>query len=162
MEKLLAIGIGNCLRGDDGIGAQVIERLQQLPGTPACMQLKIVHQLDVSHAAVIKDYTAVIFVDADQVHSNQPVRVQEMFPDGRVSAFTSHIGSIANLLAVTEAVYGKTPRTFLIAVRGVNFAIEDEVSPEAMANIQIAANELLKLAQQLFPSSGFVSGAGTA
>lgn len=160
--KILAIGIGNCLRGDDGIGARVIDLLERMAGVPALMETRIVHQLDLSHADLIKDFAAVIFIDADHEYGERPVRVEEVFPDGRVSAFSTHIGSIANLLAVTEAVYGKTPRAFLVAVRGVNFEIDDEVSPEAMENAAMAAREAVVLAGQLFPGGGFIPGAGSA
>jgi len=151
MDKLLALGIGNCLRGDDGIGAQVIRMLQELPDIPAQLELRVVHQLDLSHAGLVKDYAVAIFVDADHGYRDRPVRVEEIFADGTVSAFTSHIGSIANLLAVTEAVYGKTPRAFLVAIRGVSFDIEDKISPEAMANAEIAVREVLALAEQFLP-----------
>lgn len=162
MEKLLAIGIGSCLRGDDGVGARVVEMLEQMPGVPAELTCRIVHQLDLSHAGLIKDFAVVIFIDADHGYGERPVRMEEVFADGQVSAFTSHIGSIANLLAVTEAVYGKTPRAFLVAIRGVNFEIDDELSSEAIANAEIAAREVITLASQLLPGTGFVPGAGTA
>jgi hydrogenase maturation protease len=162
MGKLLVIGIGNCLRGDDGIGAQVIGMLEQMPGVAASLTLRTVHQLDLSHAGLIKDFSAVIFIDADCRHGEQPVRVEEVFADGQVSAFTSHIGSIANLLAVTEAVYGKTPRAFLVAVRGVNFEIDAELSPEALVNAEKAAREVISLGHQLLPGGALVPGAGPA
>lgn len=162
MKAILAMGIGNCLRGDDGIGARVIELLEQTKGITELMDTRIVHQLDLSHAELIKDYSAVIFIDADSGYGDQPVRVEKVEPDGRVSAFSTHIGSIANLLAITEAVYGKTPRAYLVAVRGVNFEIDDEISPEARANAEIAAREAVALAGQLFPTGGFVSGSGSA
>ena len=63
--RWLAIGIGNTLRRDDGIGPWLAERIEEwrLPG----IRTKTVHQLTPEIAAEIAEANAVLFLDASAV-----------------------------------------------------------------------------------------------
>ena len=62
----LLIGIGNPLRGDDGVGALLVEELAEHLGswcTPNA-ELKVVHQLTPEMASAVAGARRVLFVDA--------------------------------------------------------------------------------------------------
>jgi hydrogenase maturation protease len=75
--KLLVIGYGNTLRGDDGVGprvAEAVERLQ-LPG----VRTLICQQLSPEHAEMISQAERVVFVDA-AVDGPKEVQLRELVP----------------------------------------------------------------------------------
>lgn len=102
--SVLVIGIGSPLRGDDGIGAEVIRLLEE--GLPAAwlerVVLRIDHQLDVVLAAVMAAYSYVIVVDACEGTGGPTVEVQPVEPVPGSAAFTSHLASLPALLSLTE------------------------------------------------------------
>jgi len=62
----LLIGIGNPLRGDDGVAALLLEELAEewQAGRPAGAELQAVHQLTPELAAAVAGARRVLFVDA--------------------------------------------------------------------------------------------------
>jgi hydrogenase maturation protease len=62
----LLIGIGNPLRGDDGVGPALLEQLARELGSwrTACAELKSVHQLTPELALAVAGVRRVLFLDA--------------------------------------------------------------------------------------------------
>ena len=65
-EGALLIGIGNPLRGDDGVGGFLVEELARERGVkgPLGVELRSVHQLTPELAPLVADASRVLFVDA--------------------------------------------------------------------------------------------------
>ena len=62
MQKILVIGYGNPLRGDDGFGSLAASYVKerQIPG----VEVIVSHQLNPEHAALLPESSHAIFLDA--------------------------------------------------------------------------------------------------
>lgn len=94
----LAIGIGNTLRSDDGLGPWLAERVAawKLPG----VTILIVHQLTPELAVEIASHDRVLFLDASQT-SSDPMLV-EIEPARSASSLGHAIGP-GDLLALASS-----------------------------------------------------------
>lgn len=122
--NFLIIGYGNPLRGDDGVGWVVAERLREVEGVTAVAA----HQLLPEQADLIQQAAHVLFVDATVHGEPGEIRVQNVIPHPAGSA-SSHQMAPAVLLALTEKVYGRCPAAHLITITGQNFGFGEGLSP---------------------------------
>jgi len=116
----LVIGYGNSLRGDDGAGPFIAERLGA--GAIAC------HQLTPELAEFISQADRVIFVDA---HAGVPagqIAIQPVQP--RPSA-AIHRFDPETLLAWSQQLYGRAPEAILVGIGGESFGFSEGLSPHA-------------------------------
>ncbi len=152
-RKALVVGMGNIIRQDDGIGPYCINLLKDnmTQEKKKLVDFMTVHQLDVLHCQRFAGYELLIFIDADARAGGEPFIVEEADSLPHSRHFTSHIGSIPDLLAMTGTLYGKTPRAYIVAIRGRDFEVGDRLSPEAMQNAAQAAREVSRLIDQAFP-----------
>lgn len=150
---VLVIGLGNPLREDDGVGAETVQIIDKkiLPALRERVTLRIEHQIDIVQAALIKDYDHVFFVDALAGGGKQPVQIKKMAPVYETPTFTSHIGSIPALLAITARVYGQVPDCYLVAVQGSNFAFGQKLSTKSKNNATRGARTIIDLINKLLP-----------
>ena len=125
-NQFLVIGYGNTLRSDDGVGQKVAEIVDSwnLEG----MRSLWVHQLTPELADDIAQVDTVIFVDAvigDR--SNAEIEIQSL---ENISADENFGHSInpRSLLYLSQAIYGKTPQSYLILIPGFNFNFGEELS----------------------------------
>ncbi|SBO43392.1 hydrogenase maturation protease [Cyanobium sp. NIES-981] len=111
MKPCCIVGIGNPLRGDDGVGALLAE---QAGG-------RSVHQLTPELAAELAPLQRVLFIDAwlaPEVAGATPSPRLDPLPvaarpgDGS----TSHRLEPAELVAITAALYGRAPRAAWLRV----------------------------------------------
>jgi hydrogenase maturation protease len=142
LMKTLVFGYGNCNRRDDGVGWLVIERLQsaQLPHSA----LLTAHQLEVDHAEVISRFDAVIFVDAAVPQSAKPITetiVQPRFQSHAVA----HYLTPADVMSLSDTLYGQVPRAVLFSIRGYDFGFGDGLS----AATELCARETVDRITQL-------------
>jgi hydrogenase maturation protease len=113
---ILVIGYGNPLRGDDGVGWVVAERLASRAGVEVVTTQMLVPELAERVAAA----TTVIFVDArvgtDQgsVHCDAISSRAERHPLG-------HVASPESLLRLAEALSSHRPPAFVVSVTGADF-----------------------------------------
>lgn len=124
---LLVIGYGNPLRGDDGVGWRVVERLQGVEGITAVSS----HQLLPEHAYLIWQVDHVLFVDATVEGQPGEIRIQPLVPE-TYGAASSHQMSPAVLLAYAEQIFGRFPPAHLITITGQHFGYEEQLSPLVM------------------------------
>jgi hydrogenase maturation protease len=136
----LVIGIGNPLRGDDGVGALLAERVGG----------RCVHQLTPELAAELAPLQRVLFIDAwlvpgqaDDAPPSRP-RLDPIAPEvpGDGSG-TSHHLDPAQLLAITAALYGRAPSAALLRVPAYGFAHGSTLSAPLLASLP-AARDLLQ------------------
>ena len=98
----LVIGIGNTLRGDDGIGALLAE----LAGG------RSVQQLTPELAADLAELEAVLFIDAWLAPVGAAPQLTVIAP--AAGAAESHRLEPAQLLALSQALYGRAPEAQLL------------------------------------------------
>ncbi|MBE9155082.1 hydrogenase maturation protease [Cyanobium sp. LEGE 06113] len=134
----LVIGIGNPLRGDDGVGTLLAE---QVGG-------RSVHQLTPELAADLAPLQRVLFIDA-WLAPQQPGPVPQPRLDP-LPAVTPGVGSGAShhldpaqLLAITAALYGRAPSAFWLRIPAHSFSHGRDFSHRLKASLP-AARRLLR------------------
>ncbi len=155
---VLVLGYGNALCGDDGLGQRVATLLaQEMPPALANFTtIRALHQLDLTLASQLQNYSAVIFIDAQtqlyqtKVHISELERKQD--PATTVTkpmGFSAHFLNPQDLLSLAENLYQTCPTAWLVAVRGYQMEIGTELSPQAEENANQAVAEVLKLLNKL-------------
>jgi len=130
MARLLIIGYGNPLRGDDGLGWRAAEQLAaEWPEaeTLTCQQLTPELAEPISRAA------RVVFIDAAAQGAPGAVHEQPLRPDAAVPAPFTHRINPGALLALSEKLYGHLPEAVLFSVAGESFDYSQALSPSVEA-----------------------------
>jgi hydrogenase maturation protease len=112
MNRVLIIGFGNPLRGDDGVGPIVVSRLSRLHSGAECVTTM---QLHPEHAELMRGRDVVIFVDAsvDAVH----VMVNPVDQESGENWQAGHSDTPAGLTALCRAMYPDPPeRVYLLEI----------------------------------------------
>lgn len=139
--RSLVVGYGNTLRGDDGLGPIVAERVAAAaPGT----RVHVLPALDIGLAAELATATLAVFVDARADDDPEPLRVVAMRPATAGPRATHDVG-IPHLLAVARDLYGHAPACYVVAPRGVRFDIGEGLTPEAETAADLAVEATLRL-----------------
>jgi len=143
--RAIVIGYGNPSRQDDGVGHYVADKIDQLYNNQ--IDVLICHQLGIELVETIKDYDVVIFVDAHAGERSTNLEITMLESIYSTSAFT-HFVKPNSLIALTENLYRKKPKAFLVSINGYNFDFGTEFSPETQKWADIAVKEILKLIDQ--------------
>jgi hydrogenase maturation protease len=117
----LVIGIGNPLRGDDGVGALLAEQAAVLTAADrgGSVAVRSVQQLTPELAAELAHLDAVLFIDAWSAPAEAlplllPLHLAGVPCD--VTHFDSHRLQPAALLAVCQVLYGRVPDAQVLLV----------------------------------------------
>jgi len=160
MARVLLIGYGNTLRGDDALGPMAVERLRPLladlasaTGSAVSPEVELEHcyQLAPELAAQLAAVDLVIFVDAAAEGKPGLVRVERLSPQSSDAASSTHAASLthhvqpAALLGLTIALYGRAPEAILVTGAGANFESGEGLSEYGSA----ALNEVCRLVPSL-------------
>jgi len=154
LKRTLLLGYGNPDRQDDGVAWHVLHALAARLGLPAPdsyedefppndrLDLEFQLQLVPEMAERLAEVERVCFVDAHT--GSQPAEVQlvELTSEFQRSPFTHHL-TPQSLLAMGQALYGRTPQAVLLSVQGYRFEFERELSPETAALLPQALELLL-------------------
>jgi len=147
MPRALIIGIGNPLRGDDGLGWHVIERLRGRAAEESA-DLLACHQLTPELAAPLAQSKRVIFIDAAEGKPAGEVRVERIDSvNGPQAApgVLSHRLDPPALVCYAKSLYGKVPEAILVSVKGSAYDFSENLSEAAMS----AVPEVLRLVDDL-------------
>ena len=125
MARVLLIGYGNPLRGDDAIGAMAVEHLRALltgaqPDHAADVEFECCHQLSPELAERLAHCALAIFVDAAATGEAGTVQVQQLHSGAGAeeqASLTHHLEP-ASLLRLTHALYGHAPEAMLVTGSG--------------------------------------------
>lgn len=139
MFRILVYGIGNPGRRDDGLGPKLVslveaERIENV-------DCDANYQLNIGDARTCSHYDIVIFADASETAA-PPFEFKELEPVREI-AFTTHEMSSASVLTLTEELYARRPRAWMLAVRGYEWDIGEGLSPQAEINLPAALAFLL-------------------
>jgi hydrogenase maturation protease len=143
MTSTLVIGIGNTLRGDDGAGIRVAERLAQ--SFPAVTVLAV-HQLAPELAETLTRFRRVVFVDASVQTDVLRIRPASAALPG--SARGSHAVGPGHLVELAGTLYGTTPDEVIVAeIPAAEFDFGDRLSPHTAAAAEQCVDQLGQLLQ---------------
>jgi len=124
----LIIGIGNPLRGDDGLGWAVAEQLSR--DCDMGCDIQTVYQLTPELAQWMAAVNLVVMIDAS--HEGEPgelhIRPLPLPLSAQPSAVGAHYTTPEELAALTLAVYGRCPPVVIVSMTGANFSIREQLS----------------------------------
>jgi hydrogenase maturation protease len=135
--RVLIIGYGNPLLGDDAFGFTAAERLKKLIGDPE-IEVLSQHQLTPELMVPIARAEQVIFIDAA---APAPAVSSDR------SAFTHHF-TPANLVAGARALYGCAAEPTLLTTPGENFDFGAPLSPSVSAALEQTIDKVLSIARR--------------
>lgn len=147
MLRVLLIGYGNTLRGDDALGPMAIERLrsQHLNAELADLEFVSCQQLAPELAQRLANCDLALFVDAACDSEPGTVRLERLSPEaGDATGLTHHVEPAA-LLELAQALYGRAPEAVLVTGAGAAFESSEILSEQG----QQALNEICRLIPRL-------------
>ncbi len=121
------VGYGNIQRGDDGVGPLVVQRLRSSLGPKPWLRFFLYRQLEEGLLEDLGDASMVILVDASAEQTCHGVQWRKLEPRPTPSAFSHHMDP-ATLLWLLKLARGSCPETWLVSIRGENFAGGQEMS----------------------------------
>ena len=135
VAPVLLFAVGNESRGDDALGPLLLKRIQgNAPDAVECLED---FQLQIEHAADLRNRQQVVFIDAD-VSCDAPFSFSEL-QAAHDHSYSSHAQSPAALLHTYMKVYEDTPpRCHVLGIRGYGFELGETLSPEASENLEQA------------------------
>jgi hydrogenase maturation protease len=132
--SMLILGIGNPLRGDDGIGVYVCAQLEEL-NTPR-ISVQTTHQLYTEWIYIFRQYDVVLLVDASL--SDQEVVIRPISTAPVSSVNLSHHVAASQVAALTSLIVGSATRFFECAVPGDAFGLSDQLSEKGRMHADLA------------------------
>lgn len=141
MNQVLVYGFGNPGRQDDGLGPEIVRRLEleHLPGVVTDSN----YQLNIEDAVAVAESDAVIFVDA-ALHLDESFAFCRLTPSSEIT-FTTHAMSPESVLALCEDIYGKIPPAYILAVKGYEWEMATPMTDEAKENLEKAYSFIREL-----------------
>ncbi len=149
--KVLIIGYGSPIRGDDAIGPLVADRLER-EGVPEGVEVISRHILTAELVADLVEHDRVIFLDAAVDGPPGEVRCRQLAPDASAMSTMAHFLDPRELLAWCETLYGQVPETFLVSACGTSFDYANySLTPDAEAAIEPMIEQVRQLIAQPAP-----------
>jgi hydrogenase maturation protease len=127
----LVIGIGNTLRGDDGVGWHLAAELAE--GVP----VRCLHQLTPELAEDLAPLERVLFIDAWLAPAGATPCLQPVTAGGS-EARESHRLEPAQLLALAEVLFGAAPRATELLVPAFAFPHGEALSTDLQRSLPAA------------------------
>jgi len=131
------------LRGDDGLGRYVAQRLAQTVDNKdnkdnKDIKVLALHQLTPELAEDVSQSELVIFVDASCEQEPGRISCRRIVSRSSVPGATTHHLDPSGLLAFTWKLYGASPKmAILLTVGGESFGHEEALSPTVQAAMPI-------------------------
>jgi hydrogenase maturation protease len=149
-SRVLVIGIGNPLRGDDGFGWAVIDHLSQTAQSDT-VTLCAVHQLTPELAESLCNASLAIFVDASVEGTPGDLRSYPITPSETLSSVGSHHYDPSELLTLTKTFYDYCPPAIAIAATAIDFPLSETLSPTLAAQVPVACEMIQELISKSKP-----------
>ncbi|WP_420645032.1 hydrogenase maturation protease [Candidatus Leptofilum sp.] len=143
MQKTVVIGIGNPLRGDDGVGWAVIEALRE--EAVDNITAVSIHQLLPELIDQFREEAQVIFVDASIGGEPGDVTVTAVDPKMDESMASHHLDP-GVLVALGIKLYGCMPPAHLVAIAGYDFGYHERLSEPVAQAVATAVCQIKQLA----------------
>lgn len=144
---ILIYGIGNPGRNDDGCGIVCVEEMGHWLATQGIRNVhcETNYQLNIEDAEMISGFDMVVFVDAT-IEPIKDIRYTAVDPSGSRIEFTMHAISPSFVLDLCSKLFGTAPDTYLLQIKGVEWAFREELSETGIQNVKKAVNLLKRIA----------------
>jgi hydrogenase maturation protease len=146
VAKILILGYGNPLRGDDGFGCEAARRLAAAIHDPS-VDIRELHQLTPELAEPVSQVAHVIFLDAAREGAPGEIRRQTIEPEA-AGTFTHHL-TPEGLIACARELYGHAPTATLFTAAGFSFDYATRLSEPMSAAAAEVCRQVISLLQEL-------------
>jgi hydrogenase maturation protease len=141
MSKVLVIGYGNTLRGDDAAGVHAAELIAKRHPEIICVR---VHQLVPELAEQIAECDIVFFIDAQKDITQLNARL--VVPSVDADQPRTHFISPESLLALSKLLYQRIPaKAYIVGIPASQFEFSEELS----AQTELAMHECVELVDRM-------------
>ena len=147
MARLLILGYGNPLRGDDGVGWHAAQRLLER-SAELNADVMSCHQLTPELAEAVSRAERVIFIDARVGPAPGAVEVSEVAAGAPELPTFSHHLDPSTLVALAQRLYGRAPEAWILTVAGESFADTDQLSASVQSSLAELTRQVESLALQ--------------
>jgi len=139
---ILVYGFGNPGREDDGLGIELVNRLEEWSCHEgiAGISFDSNYQLNIEDAETISGKDIVIFADASTEEIKDFI-LTEVTGEKDV-AFTTHAASPGYIVKLCTELFGKCPQTYLLHIKGYHWEFKEGLSEDANANLEKAIEYL--------------------
>jgi hydrogenase maturation protease len=144
-EKIVVIGYGSPIRGDDAVGPLAADRLMEEP-LPDDVEVISRHTLDPDLVATLANASLVVFLDASIEGPEGVVVCRDLRPEENARRALVHALDPAQLLAWVEQLFDHVPDAFLVSTRGISFEFANcELTPPVAAAVEPMLSKVRKL-----------------
>lgn len=134
---MLLIGIGNCGRGDDGLGWAFVDWV--VSQGYDFLDYDYRYQLQVEDAELISKYDLVVFVDASQEKLNTGFEIRPCIAASH-AFFSTHEQMPGAVLHLANELYDKFPKAYVVSICGEEWDLQTSLSKTAESNLQAAVS----------------------
>ena len=134
--SVIVIGLGNPLRGDDGIGWNAVDQIAESIKSIGLEFIKC-RELMPELSEKISKAKYVLFLDAAVDTGNGEIAESQINPSENYPSLETHQLDPAGLLAFSKALFGRTPHAVILTVSGGSFEYYEGLSEKAHAGVQL-------------------------
>ncbi len=136
--KILIYGYGNPGRQDDGLGNLFVELTEKWAIEEGLTHISFDsnYQLNIEDSANIAAYDIVIFIDAS-LETIDDFLLTKITPSPKVE-FSMHAVSASFVVKLCDDIYEKTPKAFLLHIKGYEWDFKPGLTPGAIQNLNKA------------------------
>ncbi len=132
------LGYGNPGREDDGLGPAAALAIEKMAWPDVAVSHN--YQLVIEDSIDIAKSNVVWFIDSSKV-GLEPFEISSVLP-AHTMEFSSHILQPGALLALTQLYFGRSPKAYLLGIRGYSFEFREGLTPRAAENLRLAVAAL--------------------
>jgi hydrogenase maturation protease len=138
ITKILIYGYGNPGRQDDGLGNLFVELTEKWAKDEGLTNLSFDsnYQLNIEDSANIVACDIVIFIDAS-LETIEDFVLTEITPSPKVE-FSMHSVSASFVVKLCNDIYEKTPKSFLLHLKGYEWDFKTGITQRALENLNKA------------------------
>lgn len=139
MKKILVYGYGNPGRQDDAMGNVMADQMEIWAKEKGYDHIDVDsnYQLNIEDADNISNYDIVFFVDAS-IEEIDDYIMTKVETSAATIEFSMHAVSTSFVLDLCHKMYGKTPATYLLHVKGYEFDFMEQISEAGQKNFDKA------------------------
>ncbi len=138
-HTVCVVGVGNPLRGDDGVGNLVCQHLENK--NLRDVDIIRVHQLDLVMAEKLSLYDVVIFVDAS-ISGQTGTHIKAVDTETEPVSLSHHV-NIPVIAGLCKKLYSSKTRFYYCAIEATSFEPGNLISPTTWINMEKAVEEIL-------------------
>jgi hydrogenase maturation protease len=102
------------------------------------------YQLNIEDADAISAYDFVIFVDASEEPINDLLFTRVNSSDAKIE-FSMHAVSTSYVLDLCKKIYNKTPKTYLLHIKGYEWEFQEPMTAKSLENLEKAFDVVTKI-----------------